>query len=77
MVRDLLPIVEKPPFFVSWNLRWLIVDFCAPGVLVGKKCVGHRRGLIVDLPRWRAFVATALPAAPKYDEGGCRRAGLL
>src|SRR5882757_2306137 len=40
-----------------------------------KKCVGHRRGLIVDLPRWRAFVATALPAAPKYDEGGCRRAG--
>ena len=22
-----LPIVEKPPFFVSWNPRWLIVDF--------------------------------------------------
>ena len=28
-----LSIVEKPLFFVSWNPRWLIVDFCVPGVV--------------------------------------------
>src|SRR6267154_866441 len=35
-----------------------------------KKCVGHRRGLIVDLPRWRAFVATAEPARRSTTKAG-------
>jgi len=39
-----LPIVEKPPFSVSWNPRWLIVDFCVPGVLHWCKCLCRGRG---------------------------------
>ena len=52
-----LPIVEKPPFFVSWNPRCLIVDFCVPAFCVGVNAsatvVGPHRGfamiVIVDL----------------------------
>jgi len=61
-----LPIVEKPPFFsyhgIHDGFSWI---FASRAFCIGENASATVVELIVDLPRWHAFVATAL----------CRRVG--